>query len=127
MSEIILQFSTSTEWSSAIIRRLCHSDFSHVDWVLPAGLYGASDPGGVMLRPFNYQKFGVRHNARVEATSGQIRLFGEFCYAQEGKPFDNDALWSFIGGHREKQAWKEPDKWLCSEMIACAFDYAGWY
>jgi hypothetical protein len=37
-----IQFSTSTAFTSGIIRRLTHSPFSHVDFVLPDGLLGVS-------------------------------------------------------------------------------------
>jgi hypothetical protein len=80
-AELLIQFSTSTAFASAIIRRLTHSPFSHVDAIITdelaqhfkiqPGLLGASgpdcgakagrlfrhkmgwshDPGGVIVRP----------------------------------------------------------------------------
>ena len=79
------------------------------------------------MRMFNYQTFGRRQNATLESTSEQFQLFSEFCWAQNGKAFDNDALWSFVGGYKRASKWRDPEQWLCSEMFVCALDYAGWF
>lgn len=123
MPQIIIQCSTSTEWSSALVRRILHSDFSHMDWVRHDGLFGASDPGGVRLRPFNYQPFLYRHNAILEVTAEQCAAFTEFMLSQDGKPFDKEGLWSFLGEPRPTP-WHDRGQWICSELIAAAMDVA---
>ena len=126
MAIITLQFSTSTEWSSAVIRRLLHSEFSHADYVMAgAGLFGASDPGGVCLRSFNYQVFGCRHNATLHATQAIAERFHEIILAETGAAFDNDALWSFLSSDRPP--WRQRGKWVCSELICYALEAAGFF
>ena len=40
-----MQYSTSIAFASMVIRRLTHSEFSHVDFILPGeGLLGVSGP-----------------------------------------------------------------------------------
>lgn len=121
---LTFQFSTSLEWSSGVIRRLCHSPFSHVDYVTPDGLLGASDPGGVKIRPFNYQKFGTRRWAVVR--TDKAARFHEIIRTEIGKPFDNDALWCFLG-QMPTRDWRKPDRWFCSELITYALEESGFF
>ena len=67
---LTLQYSSSTALTSDLIRRICHSQFSHVDMVLQGeGLLGASgedvypnfdDPGGVLIRPFDPWPYKIK-------------------------------------------------------------------
>jgi len=120
---IQLEFSTSLTWQSLVIRKCCHSPFSHVDLVHERGLLGASDPGGVALRPFNYQKFGIRRRATI-ATPLASRIM-ELVLSQVGKPFDGEALIAFM--EDTPRDWRTPDKWFCSELIVWAFEEAGFF
>jgi hypothetical protein len=129
MDRVVIQFSSSTAWQSWVIRKLCHSDFSHVDLVLPDGnLLGASDMGplspclagssqGVAIRPPNYQEFYIRRNA-VIATPLADRIY-ELARSQLGKPFDSGAMKSFFG--EEDRNWEETECWFCSELVAWCF------
>ena len=117
---IILQFSTSKEWSSMVIRRMTHSPFSHVDVAMDGGLFGASDPGGVMWRRIDYQVFGIRQNLVLHTPAAD--LFHILLKAERGKPFDGSALWSFMS--EEVRDWRRPDKWFCSELVFQAFKEA---
>lgn len=140
--QIVLQFSTCEHtlknWTSAIIRRLCHSPFSHVDFVLGDGsLLGASDQGhdspvikgnscGVAIRPPDYQPFGYRRRMTIVTDKAESVLAA--AYSQLGKAFDSEALHDFLGdefpGIRD---WRDPDKWFCAELVAWAFETGGYW
>lgn len=125
MDAVTLQFSTSLEWQSALIRRICRSRFSHVDLVLADGrLLGASDPGGVAIRPVDYQPFGIRRQA-VVATPLADAIYTA-ALSQLGKPFDHDALFQFLTGALAPP-WLMPDRWFCSELVAWAFESRGFF
>lgn len=119
-------------WGSGLIRRACHSPFSHVDMVLKDGaLLGASDspwaphthgnPRGVASRPFDYQKFAYRRQM-VLATdrADDIRRIWA---TQLGKSFDSGALRNFINdsfpGERD---WRLTDSWFCAEGVVWAME-----
>lgn len=143
MNKLILRFSTSestlANWASAVIRRMNHSPFSHVDFVLPDGnLLGASDQGptspfitgnpqGVAIRPPNYQKFGTRRDMilRTERADEVINA----AKSQLGKPFDSSSLLDFISdkppGERD---WRNIDAWFCAEHKVWSCEEGGlWY
>lgn len=123
MKAITLQFSTSLEWQSAIIRRITHSPFSHVDFILDDGsCLGASDPGGVIIRPADYQLFGIRRRATIYTEKADAII--DRAKSQIGKPFDGDALHAFLSPPVEiaTRDWKCEDHWFCSELAAWAFE-----
>jgi hypothetical protein len=146
MTGLLLQFSTSPAFASGIIRRLTHSDWSHVDLMLPGeGLLGVSGPGkytvngravndkgGVQIRPF--QPWPYKGPAKVaqllidEATTRAIVDAGR---SQIDKPFDNKALYSFlrdragIGSNKEVRDWRHTDSWFCSEFATWACEEGG--
>lgn len=147
MDTVVFQFSTTaskpffwTGWNnraSYIIRCMGHSPFSHMDLVLADGtLLGASDspnapvirgnPGGVAIRPFDYQEFGLRRQMILRTDYAD--KITEFCLAQVGKPFDSSALWNFLSpslpGVRD---WRDPAIWYCSEMFVCAVENSGYF
>jgi hypothetical protein len=137
---IRLQFSTSTEWQSDVIRRLCHSPFSHLDVVLPDGnLLGSSDsphapsiegnPGGVAIRPPDYQTFGIRRMANVFSTEAVELAFYTKLRSQLGEPFDDTALHAFIGkvSFMPTRDWTDSSSWFCSELVAWALMEAGFF
>jgi hypothetical protein len=136
-----LQYSTTVDslenWSSALIRRMCHSPFSHVDMILPDGnLLGASDsvgapiikgnPRGVAVRPPDYQDFGIRRRMTIQTPlSGKIIDAG---MSQLGKPFDHAALQEFLSdkfpGLRN---WRDPAAWFCAELCTWSFETGGYW
>src|SRR5215469_6178327 len=124
--QVVLQFST-TRWYdggtgplaflntirqrwrnkySFLIRLMCHSPFSHVDFVLPNGsLLGASsmgkgspcldgNPDGVAVRPASYEEFGYRRQMILK-TPLAAQIYAR-ALTQLGRPFDNGALKDFI-------------------------------
>lgn len=119
-----------------LIRRLSHSPFSHVDVILPNGnALGASDSPdapvvegnkhGVAIRPPNYQVFGIRRQAVI------VTPFADAIIAkvmtQLGKPFDGDALHTFLDDRVFDRSWRNPTSWFCSELFAWAFEAAGYW
>jgi hypothetical protein len=135
---LALQFSTAAppphwweiDWSAGI-RRACHSPFSHVDMEMEDGnLLGASNspdapivvtvppgnPGGVALRPPDYQQFGYRRRMLLKtARAADIRAIW---HSQLGKAFDHSALLDMISdkfpGARD---WRLTDAWFCGDGI----------
>jgi hypothetical protein len=119
-------------WGSGLIRRSCHSPFSHVDMVLKDGnLLGANDdinapvihgnPRGVAVRPPNYQKFSYRRQAIIETDrADDIRRIWS---TQLGKDYDGSSLWDMISdkfpGSRD---WRLDSHWFCSEGIMWAME-----
>jgi hypothetical protein len=119
-------------WGSGLIRRSCHSPFSHVDMVMKDGsLLGASyspkapyihgNPCGVASRPFDYQQFKYRRQMilATERADDIRRIWS----TQLGKGYDNGSLWDMIGdsfpGARD---WRLNESWFCSEGVAWAME-----
>lgn len=126
MIELLVQYSTSTAFTSQIIRRLCHSPFSHVDVLLPGeGLLGVSgedksikDPGGVLLRPFDCWPYLYPPKvARLTVEDTKAVSIIWKLKSQIGKPFDDTALWSFLSDNPGERDWRETSKWFCSEWL----------
>jgi hypothetical protein len=127
-----LSMAFNKNWGSGLIRRACHSPFSHVDMVMKDGnLLGASDspnapfihgnPRGVALRPFDYQAFAYRRQMIIatERADDIRRLWA----TQLGKKFDNSGLKDFVSdkfpGRRD---WRLDDCWFCAEGIMWALE-----
>lgn len=135
MAEIVIQYSTSTAFASSIIRRLCHSPFSHVDILLKDGLLGVSgedhklgDIGGVRIRPnppWPYRE--TPKTARLTVTDSVHAAFMEVGHNQIGKPFDNGALWDFLSDQPHDRDWRHPDSWFCSELIVYCLEQANFF
>ena len=121
---VVLQFSTTVNsianWYSILIRRICHSPFSHVDLVLPdGGLLGASDspntpvlegnPRGVAVRPPDYEEFGLRCQAIIETPAADAVIAA--ARSQLGKPFDGGALDAFLSAFDVGAVdnWRDPE------------------
>lgn len=137
---IKIQFSTSTAFSSGIIRRLTHSPWSHVDFVLDDGsLLGVSgkddsivDPGGVCIRPHEAWPYLYPPKvAEVHCTSEVASKVLALGVMQIGKPFDNSALWGFLEdqgedpGKPQSRNWRDPSQWFCSELIIHCLEEGG--
>ena len=120
---VVLQFSTTVNSIanrySILIRKICHSPFSHVDLVLPdGGLLGASDspntpvlegnPRGVAVRPPDYRNlgFGVKPSLKLRQQNAVIAA----ARSQLGKPFDGGALNAFLSAFNVGAVdnWRDP-------------------
>lgn len=133
MSELVLQFSTSTAFMSSMIRRLCHSEFSHCDIVTPDGLLGVSgvdksigDAGGVRVRrPGLWPYLRTPKTARLKTdVADKVIALGK---TQLGKPFDDGALWEFLSDDPADRDWRDESKWFCSEFVAWCLETAGFF
>ncbi len=116
---------------SNLIRRACHSRFSHVDIVLPGqGLLGVSgedkdlkDPGGVRIRPFEPWPYSIFREVTINTDKTDAII--KRGMSQLGKPFDNGALYAFfspVGMHRN---WREQAQWFCSEWFIWSCEEEG--
>jgi hypothetical protein len=113
---ITLQFSTTSSWSSQLIRWATWSPYSHVDLVLPGGwLFGATAAQGVSIRPPVVER-GLRR-FEVDAPASVL----EAGLSQRGRPYD----WRGIFGWGLRRNWQDQDAWFCSEFIAWCFEQAG--
>lgn len=134
---IRIQFSTSLAWQSALIRRIGHSPFSHVDVLDAEGnCFGASDSAdapilrgyarGVALRPPAYQEFGIRRVAEIAAPADVEAKFYAALDGQLGKPFDDGALYTFLSPDvSTDRDWRATNSWFCSELVTWAFETSG--
>lgn len=116
--KLIIQFSTTFAWQSHLIRIMCNSPFSHCDLVLPEGLLGASDPGGVTIRSFNYEPFKIKQQAVI--TTDKADAIIARVKSQIGKPFDDGALHAFLHAPSDTNImrnWRDLSSWFCAELI----------
>jgi hypothetical protein len=134
-----IQFSTSTAFTSGVIRRLTHSQFSHVDFLLPDGLLGVSgvdpsisDLGGVLIRPFGCWPYLTKPKvARINCSDETADKVIAAAKTQLGKPFDNSAMWGMLNDQAEEKIkgtarnWRDPSQWFCSELVAWAMETGG--
>ena len=130
MAECIeLLFSTTPAWQSRVIRFMCNNSlYSHVDIVIPSdngqdySLLGASDPGGVLARPKNYEV--MLRARRMRIYTPLAPAIRDRAMSQIGKPFDDGALYSFLRDEINGAArdWRELSKWFCAELVLWAFE-----
>lgn len=98
--------------------------YSHVDAVLDTGdLLGARIDGGVAIRSPDY--IGTEPVLRVDLPASGIvsGRFYDFLNHQLGKPYDSEGILAFLTG----RDWREPDAWFCSELLAAALEFCGFF
>ena len=121
---ITLQYSTTNQWQSHIIRVMCHSIFSHVDYVMSDGrLLGSSD-GGVAIRKPDYEAFLRRQ--RLTIVTEKKPAIEASLLSQIGKAFDDGALHSFLRVDHMRD-WRDTGSWFCSELIMWAFEKSDFF
>ena len=114
---------------SWMIQRFSAGKGSHIGLMLDRGQYelGArSDlvggkPRGVQIRPANYGKFASQTFIDLDVTPDQEWLVKSFMTDQLNKPYDWRAILGFATGRN----WRDPNAWICSELVAAAVEYAG--
>lgn len=125
---MIIQLSRQQGFVSDIIADWTREWPSHVDIVIPAGVWGSqtemllgarSDecgdiPAGVWLRPGDYAPFARSERIRFEAGDDGAAL--AFLAEQIGKPYDKEA----IAGLALDRNWRDPGHWFCSELFFAA-------
>ena len=120
---ITLQFSATNQIGSRLIRTLCWSWASHIDFVLPDGrLLGAlavQNGGGVQYHKMKpLVEYSRVERFEIDAPDSVL----DFAKSQVGKPYD----WAgVIGWMVRNRNWEEDDKWFCSELAAFSFMKAG--
>lgn len=120
-------FSRRKTFLSWITRKFLGSRWSHVTVMLPdePGLCIEAVLGkGVVVSPVYDPKSDVRKHAEYQVVSFPVDnpdLVISIMKAELGKPYD---LLGAVGiGLR--RGWQKNDAWFCSELIAYAFDKAG--
>jgi len=103
---------------------------THTEALMPEGsLLGAHLDGGVMARPRDYDAGEFKREEYVElaAKPNAEDAFNSFLHAQLGKAYDMKVIEAIAAsallGERN---WRDPGKWICSELIAAALEAAGW-
>lgn len=128
---LVVRYSSSTAFMSNLIRRACHSRFSHVDIVLPGeGLLGVSgedknlnDPGGVRIRPFEPWPYNIIREVTINTNKSDAIIAR--ARTQIGKPFDNAALYAFFDPFHGQRDWRELASWFCSEFFIWSCESEG--
>ena len=120
MAMIHLRFCREKGFQPWLVRTYTWYPFDHVELALPYGYLGARPIGGVQVRPLDYLKPESELFATIDCPDNVQRRVLEFCKEQIGKPYDWTAIYGIVA-HRD---WQEPDKWICSELIAAAFEAA---
>lgn len=128
MSQLKLRFTAENSVFAATIRWYTWGAWSHVEFALPSGYLGSTNmalpniPPGVALRPLDYVKADKEIFGTVEVDDPTMRRVLDFAKSQEGKGYD----WLAIAGMPLRQDWHTKDAWFCSELVAAAFDAAGY-
>lgn len=117
--QVALQFVTE-KWDpvSALIRFETRCDYSHVNFRLADGtLLGSLIDGGVEVRPANYANWSKVYLA----TAPGIERAADWALRQVGKKYD----WKALVGIASDTQWQDKDKFICSELVAAAFEATG--
>jgi uncharacterized protein YycO len=125
--DIKIQFVCESAIASQTIAWFSQGHLSHVDAVLDNGdLVGARSDSvggqlpGVRVRPPNYLEFSHRVVMAVPAKATENVAFYSFLRSQLGKPYDKKAILGFL----LNRDWREPDSWICSELMSAAMEAA---
>lgn len=123
--QIELIFSTvEKDVVSSLIRWVQRCPYSHVEaYHSEAGMIiGSRNNYGVGL--FNVGSLSkTKYEVKtIQCAEEQYEKFFEFLYAELGKKYDWHAYIGFLLNRKRKES---PDKWLCSEIIVAALEYAG--
>lgn len=122
METIIIRFVTESDPVSASIRAFTWSNFSHVEFILDDGTaLGAHAKGGVAIRPIDYAKFTNEERYKILVSPEQKRDILAYAHSQVGKPYDYTDIIGIVL-HRD---WRAEDHWICSELVAAAFEKGG--
>jgi hypothetical protein len=120
---IRLQFVCGRGIGSRAISWFSSGHLSHVDVLMPDGrLLGARTNGGVLIRPYDYEKVITRIIFEIKTFSlEQEDKFYAFLDAQIGKSYDYLAILAFAVNRN----WRDLDAWICSELVAAALEECG--
>lgn len=124
---IQIRFVTCSDPVSAGIRAAEYGFWaSHAEALMPDGtLLGAHYDGGVQERKRGYDAAIMKHELYVPITTAadQEAAFYKFLKSQVGKPYDLEAIAAIV----IQRDWREQDSWFCSELVAAALEYCGFF
>lgn len=128
---IRLRFTNDAGIMPAIIQAYTWSDWNHCEIWLPSGYLGSDTgsykdrdriiPPGVQIRPTDYRKPRKQAFATIDCSdlvTGRVLRYAKW---QIDRPYDYTAIFG-IALHRD---WRSEHAWICSELVAAAFEYAG--
>ena len=75
-----------------------------------------------MIRPPDYQPFGIRRRAVIQTDKAAAII--DAAKSQIGKPFDKSALYSFFSTQADRN-WRDTGKWFCSEHTTWSCETGG--
>ena len=135
MATIRIRFVANTGWAAHGIRAAqLGYPYTHVDVAQPDGLLGAHLEGGVQVRPVGYDTRAAARERWIalDVAPAVADAFDGFLRAQLGAPYDigaiTDFAWAALSGEGSAHppgAWRDPDRWFCSELVAAALVHAG--
>lgn len=115
-----IRFSHGSGWEDAIVRAVTWSDIAHLGFLLPDGMVIDATPAhGVALRQPDPENELFVFDVVVPAPV--IEAAVAYARTQISRPYDWSAVIG-VGLHRD---WRRPDSWDCSELVAAAFEQAG--
>lgn len=122
MATVTIRLVTEHDPVSDIIRAETWCTYSHVEFVLDDGTtLGAHASGGVAIRPIDYAKFTAEQRFTLHVADEQKAAILGYAHAQVGKPYDFLDIVGILT-HRD---WRSPKRWICSELVAAAFEKGG--
>jgi hypothetical protein len=124
---IVFSLVTSSGFVAAAIRQCTHSQYSHVEWLMPDGRRLGARADGVKIRAADYAKFSRELRIQVEVYEPQYRAFEDFMRLQLGKPYDFVAIAGFVAPPVRRVDWKEDSHWFCSELMGRGAELIGVY
>ena len=110
---ITLEFIGSRDLPSRAISAFTWSWCDHVQFVVDGARLGAMPGKGVQLN--EGPKANRRQRYIVPGASPRVL---DYALAQIGKPYD----WSCIAGIALHRDWRDERAWICSELVAAAFE-----
>lgn len=102
----------------AAIRFFSRCRYNHVDIVDGNGLLGSRPIGGVAVRQPHTDEVAHLYLDVWVPDEGAAMAFTR---AQIGKPYD---FLSVLGAWWQRN-WHDPDRWMCSELVAAALEQGG--
>lgn len=121
-TSITIRFITESDCISDAIRVETWCAFSHTEFVLEDGtLLGAHAKGGVQIRAADYCRPSDEEQYKLPVSEVQKEAILAYARLQVGKPYDFTDIVGILA-HRD---WRCDDKWICSELVAAAFEQGG--
>jgi hypothetical protein len=101
--------------------------YSHVEFVLDdETVFGAHFRTGVARSLSEGAHVTGTRTVVLTASEAQIDLLCAFLQAQEGKPYDIEAIVSIAAGALlGPRNWRSSNSWMCSELVTAALENSG--